>query len=231
MLGMLVMTGLDFAKAKADFCDQIVASLKKFRSRNGISDEKMSDGAGAVNIKTEDQVIFSRIETVLLAKGWMPPKAENRKWSRSVSLMSVNRKYKGKKNGLYKNFKIMKCYLCKCECEDKKCPCLYHPAKKCPQKKDNEKKKEEKPNMSWFIEADVHTSCVMGVETTGEAVDKLVLVVKERIEDLLLNITNEESRKTSKKQNQQVWRRRKKEAYCKSHVSMQYWRKQCESYI
>ena len=77
MLGMLVMTGLDFAKAKADFCDQIVASLKKFRSRNGISDEKMS------------------------AKGWMPPKAENRKRSRSVSLENVNKKYKGKKNGLY----------------------------------------------------------------------------------------------------------------------------------
>ena len=31
MLGLLVMTGLDFTKAKADFCDQIVASLKKFR--------------------------------------------------------------------------------------------------------------------------------------------------------------------------------------------------------
>ena len=107
--------------------------------------------------------------------------------------MSVNKKYKGKKNGLYKNFKIMKCYLCNCECEDKTCPCVYHLAKKCPKKKDNEKKKEEKPNMSLFIEADVDTSCVMGVETTGETVDMLVLVVKERIEDLLLNITNEES--------------------------------------
>ena len=105
---------MDFPTGKAEktLQDQMEKSIKKFKGNSGVG----SDTANMA-IKTEDVMITSQIETVLLAKGWKPPKA-NRKWSRSVSPQKPGA-YKGKKNPLDKNYKVMKCFKYKCEHTEK----------------------------------------------------------------------------------------------------------------
>ena len=144
----IVLTAVDFKKAKEDekLQEQIEAGLKKFKGNKGVS----ADVSNMAN--KEHDVLISKIETVLIAKGWKPPGGgnnKNRKRSRSVSPAKPGG-YKGKKNPLDKNFKVMKCFKCKCEHTEKcNCPCVYHLANNC--SKRGEEKKEEKKEETGYV--------------------------------------------------------------------------------
>ena len=73
----LVLTGVDYAKAKTDkdLLQQISNSLKKFTGRSVISNK--SDNL-AVSVKGEPTWL-SEVEEVLLAKGWKPQHKERRR--------------------------------------------------------------------------------------------------------------------------------------------------------
>ena len=61
--------------------------------------------------------------------------------------------YKGKKNPLGRDFKPLKCFKCKCDCEGN-CnhPCVYHLADKCNTKSAGDK---EKPSLNLFMKNSV----------------------------------------------------------------------------
>ena len=132
----LVLTGVDFSKAKTEknLEKQIKDSLKKFKGRAVIS----GGGNTSVNVKAEP-TWMNEMEEVLLAKGWKPPpKKGGRRRSRSESPKRSkpnSNNYKGRKNPLGENRKPIKCFLCKCEHTDNcNCPCVYHLANTCPKK-------------------------------------------------------------------------------------------------
>ena len=80
---------------------------------------------------------LSEVEEVLLAKGWKPPLKSGRRRSRSESPpRTKNSNYKGRKNALGENSKPRKCFVCKCEHEENcNCPCVYHLANECPDRR------------------------------------------------------------------------------------------------
>ena len=196
----LVLTGVDFQAGKEDknLLEQVKSSLKKFKGRSVISEK--DDKAVKV-----DETLVSEMEEVLLAKGWKAP-GKSRRLSRSESpgRSRRNPNYKGKKNPLDSNYKLLKCFNCKCEHVDNcNCPCTYHFANKCPQKKNQEKKdkdneknsfhKEEEKNKSkkselgLFIEANIPTVTLLTTEEEYKHTDgDLVLYIKDNLEELVL---------------------------------------------
>ena len=119
----LVLTGVNYTegKSKKDLCEQIKSSLKKFKGRSVIIEEKTKSD-------------ISGLENVLIARGWKPPTSKQRRRSRSESPQrrrtndnagrssspqkSRKDNYKGRKNPLEKvgkNFVPKKCFLCKCK--------------------------------------------------------------------------------------------------------------------
>ena len=111
----LVLTGVNYAegKDKKNMMEQVKDSLKKFKGRPVVLDDKR----GGVQI---NDTLVSEMEEVLLSKGWKPPRKERRR-SRSVSpprsssfSNQKNSNYKGKKNPLGENRKPLKCHKCRC---------------------------------------------------------------------------------------------------------------------
>ena len=165
----LVLTGVDYAagKTKKDIYNQVVNSLKKFKGR-----AVMSGGCKTENMDVKiEPTWFSEAENVFIAKGWKPPVRGARRRSRSVSpargsggpnfndnprSSSVHEKhsnYKGKKNRLGKDFKPLKCHLCKCKhVEACTCPCVYHLQPDCHMRKNNRgdqnRPNDQKPNFA-----------------------------------------------------------------------------------
>ena len=121
-----VLTGVDYKLGieEENLFDQMKESLKKFKGQSVVEHEEDEKA-----IKVSDTYI-AKMEEVLLAKGWKPPKKRPRPDDPAAS------GYKGKKNKLDENFLPMKCYKCKCECiKNCNCSCRYHFADKCPGKK------------------------------------------------------------------------------------------------
>ena len=108
-----ILTAVDFkvGKQQKNLLDQVKSSLRKFQSRERMSDSK-EDG---LKLKEED-VFAAAVKEVLLAKGWKPPKDKSRKFN-SLS-------YKGKKNPLNDDGHPYRCHKCLSE---------YHMADKCDQ--------------------------------------------------------------------------------------------------
>ena len=196
----LVLTGVNYSegKTKKDLLQQVKDSLKKFKGRPVVMDDKRA-------VQTGDTYV-SEMEDVFLAKGWKPPKKERRR-SRSVSpkrsknflqQKQSNSNYKGRKNALGEDHKPMKCYKCQCECtENCNCPCVYHFANKCPgpvkkRPDDSSTKSPAKPELGIFLASNVYkdneqSTFFMGVENDTDDDDDLVLVVcKESLEELVL---------------------------------------------
>ena len=193
----LVLTGVDFKKAKEDknLEQQIKDSLKKFKGRSVIT----SSGGGnlSVDVKSEPTWL-SEMEEVLITKGWKPPikkgprrrsRSESPKRTKKVTFGSNNNtsNYKGKKNPLGDNRKPLKCFLCKCEHTDNcTCPCVYHLADTCPKKKNNEQKK---PELGFFLETNLYpreAQTYFVNDNTDEDDDELVLVVRHALDKLIL---------------------------------------------
>ena len=196
----LVLTGVDFQAGKEDknLLEQVKSSLKKFKGRSVISEK--DDKAVKV-----DETLVSEMEEVLLAKGWKAP-GKSRRLSRSESpgRSRRNPNYKGKKNPLDSNYKLLKCFNCKCEHVDNcNCPCVYHFANTCPQKKNQEKKnkdneknsfhkdeeknKSKKSELGLFIEANIPTVTLLTTEEEYKHTDgDLVLYIKDNLEELVL---------------------------------------------
>lgn len=172
----LVLTGVDYTKAKTDkdLQQQITNSLKKFTGRSVISNKQ--DNL-AVSVKSEPTWI-SEVEEVLLARGWkQPQKGRRRSRSESPPRSRPSSNYKGKKNNLGLNGKPKKCYLCKCEHVDNcNCPCVYHLADKCPQRKARVTGVEKpKPDFGLFMNSSVFYT-TDDVLIVGEKLDNLVLL-------------------------------------------------------
>ena len=186
----LILTGVDYSKGKEkeDLLKQMSESLKKFKGRSVISDEDKGV------VKSEDTFI-SEMESVLLAKGWKPPNKERRR-SRSESPAKKNKNqsiYKGKKNKLDANFLPLKCFICKCDHKEKcNCPCVYHFADNCPNKKVKDDVFLKKPELGLFIRTNIKKAETV-LLTGDKHDDEFVLVVDERIEELVLNVTTEKS--------------------------------------
>ena len=96
--------------------------------------------------------------------------------------------YKGRKNKLGSDFKVMKCHKCRCEHKEScNCACNYHFANSCT----NTKPKTAnvpKQDTTLYVKTNVQqteTPCVMQIEEADEACDELVLVVKETLEELV----------------------------------------------
>ena len=190
----LVLTGKDEGK----LLEQVTNSLKKFKGRKNIVETDKNA------VATESVLMSEEMESALIAKGWKPPK-KPRKRSRSVSPNAKDNSggggFKGRKNPLDSNFKVMKCFLCACDHEDKcSCPCVYHLANKCPKKKKAKPQEQGKkqPELGLFVETNVKENtdavCVTMAEERSilEEEDELVLVVRENLEELLSNITTDD---------------------------------------
>ena len=143
----LVLTGVDYAQGeeKKNFKEQMQGAMKKFVGRSVIGEGKTTEAT----LFTSDN-----LEKVLVAKGWTKPKLpggqnEGRSTGRpTIRSQSVNYNYKGRKNPLEKDFKVLKCFKCKCENEEKcECPCVFHLANKCTEKL---KKEEKKANIALY---------------------------------------------------------------------------------
>ena len=140
----LVLTGVDYVEgeSKKNLLEQMQNALKKFVGRSVVGEEE----------KKEDSTLLTseNFEKVLLAKGWTKPSRDKKKKSgeggrdrlRSSSLpegaLPISKGYKGKKNPLGSDYKVLKCFKCKCEHEERcECPYVFHLADKCPTKKGN----------------------------------------------------------------------------------------------
>ena len=131
----LVLTGVNYAegKEKKNLLKQVKDSLKKFKGRPVVMDDRRA-------VQTNDTYVSSEMEEVFISKGWKPPNNnKQRRRSRSLSLQRTpaadsrsSSNYKGKKNPLDANHKPKKCFKCKCtHTENCNCPCVYHFADKC----------------------------------------------------------------------------------------------------
>lgn len=189
----LVLTGVNFAEAKTnkDLQNQITKSLKKFTGRSVISSGKTSDNLAVSSIKTEPTFV-AQMEEVLLAKGWKPPK-KNRRRSRSESPPRRKPVYKGKKNPLGDNGRPLKCYLCKCDHDKCNCPCNYHLANNCPEKKNrvsNEQGKPSQPGSSGEKKLDLGLFVDSNISTYLVRDEDDVFVVNETLQNLVLLSAN-----------------------------------------
>ena len=132
----LVLTGVNYdeVKQKKNLKEQVTNSLKKFTGRAVFA--STNNANTAVGVKVEPTWV-AEMEEVLLSQGWKPPIKTGRRRSRSESPPRREKsKYKGRKNILGKDGKPLKCYYCKCNHEDNcNCPCVYHLANACPQRK------------------------------------------------------------------------------------------------
>ena len=157
----LVLTGVSFkeAKDKNNLLEQITNSLKKFTGQSLISSNKSEHLA--VSVKTEPTFLVSKMEEVLMASGWKPPNRGSRRRSRSHSPPKRSSNYKGKKNPLGENNRPLKCYLCKCHhVENCNCPCVYHLANNCPNKRSGgfnhrEQESDNKPDLGLFMTTNI----------------------------------------------------------------------------
>ena len=179
----LVLTGVDYkeGKDKKNMLDQVKESLKKFKGRQVVTQEKRS-------VQISDTLVSS-MEEVFLSKGWKPPKKERRR-SRSVSPPRSNQpksgNYKGRKNQLGADRLPMKCHKCRCDhTENCNCPCVYHFANRCPGVDSNKKSNvsKEKLQLGLFVDSNIfpQTESTYVVEE-----EELVLVMKESLEELIL---------------------------------------------
>ena len=149
----LVLTGVDFGRGKDDksMLKQVKESLKKFVGRSVITEQDKE-----TVIKTEETYV-TKEELTLMMKGFKGKRQRTRSKSQGDQPISSNTSYKGKKNPLGKDYKPLKCFKCKCECQEKcQCPCVYHLADKCTTKNAN------KPELSLFMR---HNFPKSGVET------------------------------------------------------------------
>ena len=204
-----VLTGVDYkiGLERKDLFDQMKESLKKFKGQSVVDHE---DDEKA--IKVSDTYI-AKMEEVLLAKGWKPPKKRTRQDDTGTS------SYKGKKNKLDENFLPMKCYKCKCECiKNCSCSCRYHFADKCTGKKAETKeskgdgKPKDKSDLAHFVKTNLpHINEDMTFYVTGDhqseveaereefvmfvntsQVDDNVILITEEIKCLAATITQED---------------------------------------
>lgn len=99
-----VLTAVDFkeGKQKKDCLEQVKRSLRKFQSRDRMSSEKEGD---RFQLKQEDLLV---VKEALLADGWSPPAGSTDKRQNSPA-------YKGKKNKLGLDGKVLKCRFCESE--------------------------------------------------------------------------------------------------------------------
>ena len=146
----LVLTGVDYAEGenKKNLKEQMQVTLKKFVGCSVVGEDKPAEAT----FLTSDN-----LEKVLVAKGWTKPKSpgkqnEGRNVGRSrirsqsapEDKLPISNNYKGRKNPLGKDYKVLKCFKCKCEHEGKcECPCMFHLANKCPGKTQKEEKKAD----------------------------------------------------------------------------------------
>ena len=95
-----ILTAVDFAngKERKNLADQVKLSLRKFQSRETISQEHR------VPLKVEESLVAG-VKEVLLAEGWRPP---------HVSGQSGNQP-KGRRNPLGANGKPLHCFHCQSE--------------------------------------------------------------------------------------------------------------------
>ena len=134
----LVLTGVDYSEE--NLLDQMQSALKKFISRSTLS-------GGEVEQKMDSTYVTAdNLEQVLMAKGWTknkkklkPDRGQKREASPSApdGARPISKNYKGRKNPLGKDFKVLKCFKCACEHDEAcECPCVFHMADKCPRKKE-----------------------------------------------------------------------------------------------
>ena len=195
----LVLTGVDYedGKAKKNLLGQVKESLKKFKGRPVIMEER-----GAVQVS--DTFVSTDMEQVFLSKGWKPPKKERRR-SRSLSpqrprsQQNKNLNYKGRKNQLGADNKPMKCFKCKCSCATNcNCPCVYHFANKCTKTTSNYDKQtvttdQNKSLVGLYVQSNILSNTeeepvfMAEVESDNRESDEdLVLISQESLEDLAL---------------------------------------------
>ena len=146
-----VLTGVNYKTGlkKKNLFDQMKESLKKFKGQSVVEHDDEDKAVGV------SDTYIARMEEVLLAKGWKPPKKRPNPDREGPGI------YKGKKNKLDENFLPLRCYKCKCECtKNCNCPCRYHFADKCPGKKSDVKTKESKDgkaseNLAHFVKTNL----------------------------------------------------------------------------
>ena len=189
----LVLTGVNYkeGKEKKNMLEQVKDSLKKFKGRPVVLDDKRS-------VQVSDTLV-SEMEEVLILKGWKPPNKQRRR-SRSMSPprstpQPRNPNYKGRKNKLGEDRKPMKCFKCKCShTENCNCPCVYHFADKCPGVKTPStavefSKKEDQSNsqLGLFVQSNIfgksESTFVVEEEDMSRGGSDLVLVIKESLEE------------------------------------------------
>ena len=119
-----VLTGIDIAtgKKQENLEAQMKASLKKFQGRSIVTNS--SDG-----IKV-DAALVAKVQEVMLGQGWKKPgqgSGRRRSYSNPEDGQNPNNSpnYKGKKNPLGANCKVLTCY---------KCQSKYHFSDKCDKK-------------------------------------------------------------------------------------------------
>ena len=138
----LVLTGVNYTEGKSNktLLSQMKEALKKFIGKGVVASNEYEAKA----VKTEESTFITadNLEKVLLSQGWKKPKGRVRTRSKSLppgSTTVSNPNYKGKKNPLGPDYKPLKCYHCKCDHDQKcSCPCVYHLANNCPDKKKGE---------------------------------------------------------------------------------------------
>ena len=170
----LVLTGVDFVNGKTQgtMLSQVKESLRKFVGRTAITDERKE----AV-VKAENTYV-TKEELALAVKKF---KKRERTRSKSVGDDPGDKRgstYKGKKNPLGRDFKPLKCFKCKCDCEGN-CnhPCVYHLADKCNTKSAGDK---EKPSLNLFMKNSVENIFFTECKKRSEYGDR------RKMEDLVL---------------------------------------------
>ena len=121
-----VLTGIDIASGKKqeNLEAQMKASLKKFQGRSVVTNSSDSDG-----IKV-DAALVAKVQEVMLGQGWKKPghgSGRKRSYTNPEDGQTPKNSpnYKGKKNSLGANGKVLTCYKCQSE---------YHFADKCDKK-------------------------------------------------------------------------------------------------
>ena len=121
---MLTDVNFKIGKSTGNLVEQLKASLKKFKRRAVVRNEK----DGQLPAKTKDTFVTKEVEAVLVEKGWKKPKKRRRSGSAPGSEGGGG--YQGRKNNLGSNGLSLKCFKCKCDHESNcNCPCDYHSAK------------------------------------------------------------------------------------------------------
>ena len=191
-----VLTGVDFKSAKdnKDLLTQVKNSLRKFQSRNKMSDETEDF---EIKVKSEDVYLtnMNHWKDTLFAQGWRPPVEGGRLpsdgWKPPANRKQSKKGVRGKqtkksKNPLGPDGKPLKCFGCKSE---------YHFYEKCDQKDSVRKRDEPEQPVQKKAEKAMLSTLLMSSSTSKKTENEFGMIceVFEEVEkEIVLVSYNEE---------------------------------------